>query len=106
MVAVFSFSHDLLVSVSFKLSILKNIKRGCLNFLAHFLLKINNYYSFKKEVNSFSAQVLHFRVYAVLTPWHTLGNLSSDISPWGLDENILHSFLSSFFYFPLKLFSQ
>lgn len=103
-VAVFSLSNDLLVSVGFKLSTLKNIKRGCLNSLAHFFLKINNYYSFKKELNSFSTQVFHFRAYAILTPWHTLGNLSTDISPWGLAEYILHSFLFSFFYFPLKLF--
>lgn len=98
MVAVFSFSNDLLVNVGFKLSTLKNIKRAHPNSLAHFFLKINNYYSFKKELNSFSTQVLHFRAYTVFIPWHTLGNLSSDISPWGLAEYILHSFLSSFFY--------
>lgn len=97
-VAVFSFSNDLLVNVGFKLSTLKNIKRAHLNSLAHFFLKINNYHSYKKERNSFSTQVLHSRAYTVFTPWHTLGNLSTDISPWGLAEYFLHSFLSSFFY--------
>lgn len=67
-VAVFSFSNDLLVNVGFKLSTLKNIKRAHLNSLSHFVLKINNYYSFKKELNSVSTQVLHFRAYTVLTP--------------------------------------